>query len=64
MESEIKSIDCCGTCKYWAGWFDNMWCRLHQIYLKPYWLCDNFEKAEKITEPEPAIMDNEIIDND
>lgn len=42
----IMMIDCCATCWYWVGWYDNMLCRYHELEIRPYWICRDFKTRE------------------
>jgi hypothetical protein len=57
MEDETKApnlraVDCCATCRQWAGWLDDMWCRKYEIDVNPYSICDDFETNAGETDKE------------
>lgn len=44
LASLTRMVNCCATCNYWQGWFDNMFCGKHEIETKPYLICDDYRK--------------------
>ena len=51
MQREI--IECCASCKYWKGWFDDMFCELAENRIdtdegiKPYEKCKKYKRDNK-----------------
>jgi hypothetical protein len=44
---QLRRAACCGTCRHWRGWLDNMWCELHQIEIQPYLICDQYQTHDR-----------------
>lgn len=40
---EIRSIDCCGACRYSRGHDGVEWCTKHKLQVRSYHACDGFE---------------------
>lgn len=54
MQNEInlRQVQCCATCNHGGGWLENMWCILHDIEIKPYLICQNYNENIVLVELE------------